>query len=240
MSDPLRGESSELLTQFAETLSSLDSRRPQSWRLCEAARQVCGADGVVATVGYLSDVRTTLCATDDIALAVESLQELVGEGPGFDAARDGEMVSCYLGEVHRSRWSHLAQAMWDELSDVTVYAIPISATLAGVVTFCTNRGRPLDVPADSAALLASAVGAALLTEGREQQGSPEGLQGPWESRTVVYQATGMVMSQLDVPADDALSLLRSHAYADEAGLEAVAREVVERKLTFSNAATEGD
>ena len=236
MSDCLHREPRELLTQFAETLSSLDSTRPQAWRLCEAARQVCGADGVVATVGYLSDIRTTLCATDDIALAVESLQELVGEGPGFDAASGGEPVSCYLGEVHRSRWTHLAQATWDELSDVTVYATPIPATLPGVVTFYTGRGRPLDAPADSAALLASAVGAALLTDGHEQQESSEGLHGPWDSRTVVHQATGMIMSQLNVPADDALSLLRSHAYADEAGLAAVARDVVDRKLTFSNAA----
>ena len=239
MSDRRHREAGELLTQFVETLRSLDSQQPQTWRLCEAARQVCGADGVVATVGYLSDIRTTLCATDDIALAVESLQELVGEGPGFDAARSDEMVSCYLGEVHRSRWSHLAQALWDELTDVTVYAIPIPTTLTGVVTLYTNHQRPLDVPSHSATVLARALGAALLTEGREQQESPEGLHGPWESRAVVHQATGMVMSQLDVPADDALSLLRSHAYADDAGLVAVARQVVERSLTFSNAA-EGD
>ena len=55
------------------------------------------------------------------------------------------------------------------------------------------------------------------------------------SRVVVYQATGMVMAQLDVSADDALSLLRSRAFAAESDLAAVASQVVERDLTFTNA-----
>ena len=234
-------ESTWLLPEFEETLASLDPNRPRPWRLCEAIRRVVGATGVVATIGYLSDVRITLCATDDVAAAVDSLQELVGEGPGFDAARGGTMVTCYLGDVHQSPWPNLSRALWDELGDLTIFAIPIRANagLAGVVTLYTRNRRPLRVSGETAVFLARAIGTALVAEGREQQASAEGLRGPWTSRVVVYQATGMVMAQLGVDAEAALSLLRSRAYADEADLDAVARQVVKRQLTFSNAHVNG-
>ncbi len=236
------GDTNRLLARFAKTLTSLDDRRPQSWRLCEAVRRTVGATGVVATVGYLSDNRTTLCATDDIAAAVDGLQELVGQGPGFDAATSGHMVTCYLGDVQQSHWSHLAQAMWDELGDVTVFAIPIRAAagLTGVVTVYTLRRRPLRVPGDTAALLVQAVGGALFAEGREQQASVEGLREPWTSRVVVHQATGMVMAQLGIPADDALSLLRSRALSADADVTEVARQIVDRRLTFADAIADGE
>ena len=235
-------ESNRLLARYAQTLTSLDGRRPQSWRLCEAVRRVVGGDGVVATVGYLSDIRTTLCATDDLAAAVEGLQELVGQGPGYDAAISGHLVTCYLGDVRHSRWTQLAQAMWDELWDVTVFAIPIRprAGLTGVVTLYTSHRRPLGVSGESASLLVQGVGGALFAEGGEQQASAEGLREPWTSRIVVHQATGMVMAQLGISADDALSLLRSRAYASEADVATVARQVVDRKLSFADATAGGD
>jgi ANTAR domain-containing protein len=242
MSDRSHEEPTRLLVRFAETLSALDRSRPQAWRLCEAVRQVVGASGVVVTIGYLSDVRTTLCATDDVARAVDSLQELVGEGPGFDAAVGGEMVTTYLGDVQRSRWPHLSRALWDELSDVTIFAIPIhaSARLTGVVTLYTRKRRPLRVSGQNAAVLARTIGTALFADGRRQQASDEGLRGPWTSRVVVYEATGMVMAQLSISADDALSLLRSRAYAANADLAAIARQVVQRELTFGNASVNSD
>lgn len=183
-----------------------------------------------------------MCATDDIAAAIDSLQKLVGEGPGFDAAVSGAVVTCYLGDIHQSHWSHLSQAMWEELGDVTVFAIPIRAAagLTGVVTLYTHKRRPLHVPSDGAAVLARAIGTSLLADGRQQQESVEGLGEPWTSRVVVHQATGMVMAQLDVTAADALSLLRSRALAAEADVVTIARQVVERTLTFTNATADGD
>jgi ANTAR domain-containing protein len=242
MNDGPLGDSTRLLARFNETLTCVDKNRPRPWRLCEAVRQSVGAAGVVATIEYLSDVRTTLCATDDVAAAVDSLQELVGEGPGFDAARGGEMVTAYLGDVRQSPWPDLSRAIWDELSDVTIFAIPIRARegVAGVITLYTRQRRPLDVTGRMAVLLVRAIGSALLAEGRAQQESAEGLRGPWTSRVVVYQATGMVMAQLGITAEDALSLLRSRAYAVEADLHAVARQVVKRELSFTNAPANGD
>jgi len=56
---------------------------------------------------------------------------------------------------------------------------------------------------------------------------------------VVHQATGMVSAQLGITVDDAFLLLRAHAYVVERGLEDVARDVVGRRLRFSETDNDG-
>jgi hypothetical protein len=53
------------------------------------------------------------------------------------------------------------------------------------------------------------------------------------SRREVHQATGMVLAQLGVSADDAALLLRAHAFATGRSVRDVATDVVERRLDFS-------
>jgi hypothetical protein len=68
-----------------------------------------------------------------------------------------------------------------------------------------------------------------------QAGAPVGtlasqLEASGNFRFVVHQATGMVAAQLDVPVDDALLLLRAHAFASGRNVTDVARDVVDRRL----------
>jgi hypothetical protein len=46
----------------------------------------------------------------------------------------------------------------------------------------------------------------------------------------------MVVAQLGVGVDDALALLRAHAYAHERKLTDIAKDVVDRRLDFSHSA----
>lgn len=48
----------------------------------------------------------------------------------------------------------------------------------------------------------------------------------------VYQATGMVMAQLGVTAEDAPSRLRAHAFDRDRARDVMARDVVARRLRF--------
>ena len=50
----------------------------------------------------------------------------------------------------------------------------------------------------------------------------------------VHQATGIVVAQLAIAPDDALALLRAHAFAENATLDEIARVVVDRQLNFTN------
>jgi hypothetical protein len=55
----------------------------------------------------------------------------------------------------------------------------------------------------------------------------------WGNRAEIHQATGMVVAQLGVSAADALARLRAHAFAEQRLLGDVARDVVARRLCFT-------
>jgi hypothetical protein len=205
-------------------------------------RRMLGADGVAITVEYLSDSRTTICASDEVATALENLQEITGEGPGYEAARTDAIVVAELDGPQDQRWPMLAQAVDEKHGPLTMHAIPVHAEgyLSGVATLYTRLHRPLAEPADRVAFLANAVGAALLVDAAQQSDGLAQVGGAWSSRSVIHQATGMVMAQVRVTPQDALALLRGHAYAMGVEIGDVAAQVVGRKINFSNFDVEGD
>jgi hypothetical protein len=242
VSDLPLAERGRLLSELAATLATLPTGRAQTWRLGEAMRRMLEADGVAITVEYLSDSRTTLCVSDDVAETLENLQEITGEGPGYEAARNDTIVVADLDVGADRRWPMLAHAIEEKYGPLKVYAVPLHAdgALSGVVTLYTGRHRSLAEPPGRVAFLANAVGAALLVDAAEQ---PEGhvqVGDGWSSRSVVHQATGMVMAQVRVTPEDALALLRGHAYAMATDITDVAARVVARKINFSNFDVEGD
>jgi AmiR/NasT family two-component response regulator len=57
--------------------------------------------------------------------------------------------------------------------------------------------------------------------------------GNAHSRRLVHQATGMVLAQLRLPADDARLVIQGHAFATNRSMMDVADDIVNRRLTFS-------
>ena len=242
MSDLPLAERGRLLSELAAMLATLPSDRHHTWRLGEAMRQMLHANGVAITVEYLSDSRITLSASDEVAEALESMQEVTGEGPGFDAARNDEIIVADLDGDSDQRWPMLTNAVEERYGPMRVYAIPLHAdgALGGVATLHTGHHQSLSEPPERVAFLANAVGAALLVDAADH---PEGhvqVGEGWISRSVVHQATGMVMAQVRVTPEDALALLRGHAYAVATDINDVAARVVDRTINFSNFAVEGD
>lgn len=231
-----------LLSQLAATLATLPVDREQTWRLSEAMRRMLSADGVAITVSYLTDNRITLCASDAVAHTLESLQELTGEGPGYEAARTGAMVVAELDGDADQRWPLLTQTLEEKYGPLRVYAVPVhaGAALGGVATLYTGLQRSLAEPPSRVAFLANVVGAALLTAASEHPDAHFGASEGWSSRSLVHQATGMVMAQVRVTPEDALAILRGHAYAMATDLDDVAGRVVGRRINFSNFDVEGD
>ena len=73
--------------------------------------------------------------------------------------------------------------------------------------------------------------------GQRLDGQPRGAadgHAPWSElhRLEVYQATGMILEQMQVTPKAALSALRAHAFAHNQTILEVAREVVVRRLRF--------
>lgn len=242
LSDLSAVERGRLLSELAATLATLPAERPQAWRLGEALRRILRADGVAITVGYLSDGRVTLCASDEAADALEALQEVTGEGPGFEAARSDVMVVADVDGGGDHRWPMLSMALEKRFGPLRVFAIPlqVGTGMGGVATLHTRHRQSLAVSPEQVAFLANAVGAALLTDGADPPDVRVQASEGWSSRSVVHQATGMVMAQVRVTPDDALALLRGHAYALSTDLNDIAQRVVRRSINFTNFDVEGD
>ena len=62
--------------------------------------------------------------------------------------------------------------------------------------------------------------------------------GPWSERAEVHQATGMVVAQLGLPEEDALALIRAHAYSRDQSVGRTAKDIIEHRLTFSGSPDE--
>jgi hypothetical protein len=242
LSDVPLAERGRLLSELAATLSKLPADQAQTCRLGEAMRQMLHADGVAITVEYLSDNRVTLCASDEAADALETLQEVTGEGPGFEAARNNVIVVADLDGDADQRWPMLAHALEERLGALRVYAIPLNAciALAGVATLHTGYRQSLAESPERIQFLANAVGAALLADAAEHPDAPVQMGEGWSSRSKVHQATGMVMAQVRVTSEDALVLLRGHAYALGTDINDVAARVIDRSIDFTNFDVQGD
>lgn len=203
-------------------------------RLCRAAVDTLGCDGGAITMAYTLVERVTLCSTDDTALLLEETQDVVGQGPGPDAFTTGVYARFDLLDVDGPdpRWPLLESESLTSLAPLVVHALPMAGAgerVIGVLTLY-QRGTDRDLDLDAAVIVARVTTAAILADGPNRQGSG---QGAWSERAEVHQATGMVVAQLGVREDDALALLRAHAYSHDQSVGHTAHDVVARHLTFS-------
>lgn len=217
-----------MLGQLAKLIAAGDSRQPFVLRVCEASRALVGGRG--SSISLNSDDTTgrmTVAATDDVAAKLEDLQEVLGEGPCHEAYRANEPVVADLRDAAGLHWPAFTRSARDIAGDITIHCFPMrpAGQLFGVFTVYSDDG--LTEPTELVQFLASAVGVAVLHD-------PDSLhsQGIWAARSVIHQATGMVVVQLRLPPDDALAIVRAHAFAHGATVHEIAEQIVNRRLDF--------
>lgn len=228
------------LAKFATALAALNREESLTARLCEAGRRMLDADGASMTLDYAGNSRLLVHATDEMSATLDDLQDVVGEGPSFEAADTGEVVVARLGNGDESRWALFS----DRLADVgfagTLVAVPLRAELSILGVLSLHRHGP-DQEEDlvSARFLGATVGTAILQDprvGRPDQVSTEA----WTSRSQIHQATGMIVAQVGVRTEDAMALLRGQAFARNTSLIEVARDIIRRRINFRDFTIEGD
>ncbi|WP_295697881.1 ANTAR domain-containing protein [Lapillicoccus sp.] len=225
-------EKAQVLARLTRAVAFDERTRSLPYRLCAAGVSLLGGDGGALTLAYTEPQRLTLCSTTDAAARLEDLQEVLGEGPGADASRRGSMMSAIVSKGRSAVWPVFVEAAFAAVGEVSVHAFPMSsgASVIGVFTVYQLPPRLLTENADIASFVANSIGAAILSDPASD--TPEGL-GSWASRALVHQATGMVMAQLGIHSDDAMALLRAHAFADNVSLTEMARSVNELTFDFS-------
>lgn len=224
-----------VLSELAHAMARQTRTEPLPHRLCRSATGLLGADGGAITLAYTSEDRLTLCATDDCAARLEDLQDVLGEGPGPTAYRTGLQVHATVGAGDQ-RWPHFDASVHSSLGTIGVHAVPIRPdhTVIGVLTCHLPPERELLLSPSTVQFLADAVGVALLRDPAAHATELPRDGGPWSSRSRIHQAIGMVVAQLGIDTDDALALLRAHAFAHEATLDDIASAVIARELDFSH------
>lgn len=226
----------DLLARLAKGLAQdADAGLSLPDRLCASAARVLGCDGGAITLAYTLVERVTLSATDATALLIEQVQDVMGQGPGHDAFTTGGYARFDLLDVDGPdpRWPLLESDSLTALTPVVVHAVPMGqgeGRVIGVLTLY-QRGSDRDIDIDAALLVARVLAAALLADEPSLQDSGP---GPWSERAEVHQATGMVVAQLGIPEDDALALLRAHAYSHDQSVGRSAHDVLTHSLTFGH------
>ncbi|MDX6324046.1 MAG: hypothetical protein QOK15_400, partial [Nocardioidaceae bacterium] len=118
-----------------------------------------------------------------------------------------------------------------------VFSFPIQqgAARMGALDVYRDRVGSLSPAALKRALTyAEAVMGSLLIADQSEELSPDSLFADSDATFEVYQAQGMVMAQLRVPADVAMARLRAYAFAEERPLGTVAADVLARRIVFTD------
>ena len=195
-----------------------------------------GTEGaVVTTLGDPMGTQT-VGATDDIAARIDEIQIDLGEGPCWEALRRRRPVlTADVGGGRETEWP-TARSAFQELDIGALFSFPMYVGKVGIGSIDLYSRRTGDMPDGTvrgAELLAAVVARKLMRRALRNVGAAsEGIpDGPY-SRREMHQATGMVAAQLSMDVDDALLVLRGHAFATGRSVLDVAADVVARRLAF--------
>jgi hypothetical protein len=211
----------------------------RSRHICELCSQLLGVTGAGISLVTATGNRGVVCATDEVSARIEDLQFTLGEGVCVEAVTSGAPVM--VADLH-GRGSAAAQR-WPAFTEGVaaagvraVFALPLRVGMVSVGALDLYRDAPgtLTTGQLAAALMAaSAAATALLHMDTASAGSfADSAADRAAYQLQVHQASGMVMIQANVTIEEALLLLRAHAFAVGRPVADVARDVVERRLRF--------
>jgi hypothetical protein len=155
----------------------------------------------------------------------------------MDAARTGRpvLVPDMADVTESARWPVYAAAVVEQAGVGAVFALPLQwATInLGVLDLHRKAAGSLSAAQLRDALGAADIAALMLLGLRTDPGEDRVWERSWGNRVEIHQATGMVVAQLDLSATDAFARLRAYAFLEHRLLGDVARDVVARRLRFT-------
>lgn len=207
-------------------------------RLARASTRVLPIAGAGISVFTDPSFRIPVGASDDIAAVAERLQFTIGEGPCIQAHVTAQTVLAPETFIAQT-WPGFYDQLVARTPFRAVTSVPLRGLLSGIGALDFFHHDSADIArlnlADIEAV-AHQISTALITADL----LPDPNFGPvWsnspvsEPRSWVLIAMGMISVSIDVQTDDALALMRAHAFAGSLTVDDVARDVVMRRLTAS-------
>lgn len=221
--------------RFAAAVAALSRPHDGNGSLTEPILEVIPLTGAsVSTIGEVLGSETVE-ASDAIIGRIDELQFDLGEGPCWDAVALGEPVlEPDLTSPVRS-WPAFANALRTEHEVGAIFAFPLSvgSLRLGAIDLYNDDPVRLDGAAiDRLVVFSGLLGRRVLERALRLSDSAEaGISR--HGRRLVHQATGFVIAQLGVSAEDATLLIQAHAFAKGQSMEDVAHQILDRTLTFT-------
>ncbi|MFE0749005.1 GAF and ANTAR domain-containing protein [Gordonia sp. NPDC058843] len=238
---------SQLRSDLASAMTGVGGGLKAADRLCAACVRLLPVDGAAVSIITSGTTRGTFGSSSELSRRIDEFQFTFGEGPCLDAvAARGPIFATDLDDPHEQRWPAFTPAVL--ASGVrAVFAFPttIATMYSGVLDLYRTTPGPLSPYATDGALWAAELAALpmldLMSTETDWAAAAEG-EGDGDSwselgsleRVEVYQATGMIMSQLDLPPAEALARLRAHAFMSGRTASDVAWDIVERRLRLDS------
>lgn len=169
-----------------------------------------------------------VAVSNDSAGRAHELEAVLGEGPSWEATQ-GRFVRAD-GEQLRARWPLYGEAV-DRLGVQAVAAVPVPLgprLTGGLILTGPDPGEYGSARlADIAAALRQCL---LATPGLMRGGGADVTEldqfADTDLQPALHQAAGMMCERTGVPIDDAIALIRAHAFAEDRPVQAVAAEVI--------------
>lgn len=226
-------------TGFADAAYALAHASEPDSDLCGPFVSAIGVSG--AAVSTLGDPlgSETICATDANMARLDEIQIDLGEGPCWEALLTRRPVlESDVQNSTNTTWP-LARAALHETGLGAVFAFPlvVAGINVGAIDLYSHTPATMsDAQIRDATLLSVILARQVLRRSllaSEGAGEEAGWTHSDFSRREVHQATGMIIAQMQVTPDDALLVLRGHAFATNRTVRDIATDVVARTLDFT-------
>lgn len=215
-------------------MAALDRAQDRPAEFCEVFVEVFPVSGAtVSTIGGLLGSET-LAASDERAARLDELQFDLGEGPCWDAMRSGAAVLQPDIRDTGSRWPAFVAAIHaEDVSSVFAFPLSVGPLRFGAIDLYSQAPISLgDDQAEQAGAMAEVVGRHVLRRALTAIGIEPDDLGNAYSRRLVHQASGMVLAQIDVSAEDARLVIQGHAFAGERSMMDVAQGIIDGRIRF--------
>ncbi len=198
--------------------------------MCPTAAAAIEVDGAGLTL-LTSEHRGPVCAHGPFASLGEELQLSLGEGPWVDAFETGELIEVTdLASHEGKRWPIFSEGMAEAgAGSLASFPLRIGGARFGALTLYRSAYGELssDQVADSYVIAHLAVH--LIVAAQARIGGDlviSEIETGFVRKEAIHQATGMIMAQLSVGAEDALARLRGAAYAAQRSALEMATDIV--------------
>lgn len=218
--------------QLAVALIEQAAARANGWTetLCQLAIIVLPAvtGSGVSTYDEVG-VSHPFAAADDRSLEMEELQQVAGEGPGHAVRIDGLPVLVEDLTRQTARWpGYVAAVRGQGIGAVWSLPVVIGATALGSLTLYHDTGQPPERSDFSDAATLAGFAAATMIIDTDLQDHGHGYERAPDG--VVSLASGVLAVRGGVSVDQALALLRGHAFSTGRRISDIAADVLAGSL----------